>query len=85
MDEIICWLTGHAPEKLAAVIRANTDFETFFAEAPTLNANAGKITGVVCGVRVEEVEDPLMRKIRCLDKPVDELARARSMEKILRA
>ena len=84
VDEIICWLTGYSPRALAAQIEQRTDFETFFNEAPALHPNAGKITGVVCGVRIEEIEDPLMRKIRCLDKLVDELARGRPMEKILR-
>jgi hypothetical protein len=85
LDQIICWLTGYSPDALAEQIERKTDFETFFAQAPALNPNAGKITGVVCGVRVEEVEDPLMRKIRYLDKLVDELAKGRPMEKILRS
>ena len=84
VDEVICWLTGYTPQALAAQIRQRKDFETFFGEAPSFNANAGKITGVVCGVRVEQIEDPLMRKIRYLDKLVDELAKGRPMEKILR-
>jgi hypothetical protein len=84
VDEVIRWLTGYTPEALAEQIERKTDFETFFAEAPALHPNVGKITGVVCGVRVEEVEDPLMRKIRYLDKLVDELAKGRPMEKILR-
>lgn len=84
VDQVICWLTGYSPEALAQQLERRTDFATFFAEAPALNPNAGKITGVVCGVRVEAIEDPLMRKIRYLDKLVDELARGRPMEKILR-
>lgn len=84
VDQVIQWLTGYGPEALAAQLDARTDFETFFAEAPALNPNAARITGVVCGVRVEEVEDPLMRNIRYLDKLVDELAKGRPMEKILR-
>lgn len=84
LDEVLCWLTGHTPRSLAATIASKADLETFFREAPALNANVGKITGVVCGVRVEEVADPLMQKIRYMDKLVDELAKGRSMEKILR-
>ena len=84
VDEVICWLTGYSPHTLAAQIKRKTDFETFFSEAPALHPNAAKITGVVCGVRIEEIEDPLMRKIRYLDKLVDELAKGRPMEKILR-
>jgi hypothetical protein len=84
VDEVICWLTGYTPGALAQLIDRRTDFETFFGEAPALHPNAGKITGVICGVRIEEIEDPLMRNIRHLDKLVDELARGRPMEKILR-
>ena len=84
VDQVIRWLTGYSPEALAEQIARRSDFQTFFGEAPALHPNAGKITGVVCGVRVEEVEDPLMRKIRWLDKLVDELAKGRPMEKILR-
>ena len=84
VDEVICWLTGYSPRALAEQIERETDFETFFTEAPALHANASKITGVVCGVRVEELEDPLMRNIRYLDKLVDELAKGRPMDKILR-
>ena len=84
VDEVICWLTGYTPGALAAQIEAKKDFEAFFAEAPALHANATKITGVICGVRIEELEDPLMRRIRYLDKLVDELAKGRPMEKILR-
>lgn len=85
VDEIICWLTGYSAEALASQLERKHDFETFFDEAPALHPNVTKITGVVCGVRVEEVEDPLMRRIRYLDKLVDELAKGRPMEKILRA
>ena len=84
LDEVICWLTGYSPTALAKQIEQRKDFETFFAEAPALHPNVSKITGVVCGVRIEEIEDPLMRKIRYLDKLVDELAKGRPMEKILR-
>jgi hypothetical protein len=84
VDEVICWLTGYSPKKLADQIKKKADFETFFHEAPALHPNAGKITGVVCGVRVEEIDDPLMQKIRYLDKLVDELAKGRPMAKILR-
>ena len=84
VDEVICWLTGYTPQALAAQIKQRKDFETFFSEAPSLHPSASKITGVICGVRIEEIEDPLMRKIRYLDKLVDELAKGRPMEKILR-
>lgn len=84
LHEVICWLTGYTPAALAEQIERRTDFETFFAEAPGLNPNASRITGVICGVRIEEIGDPLMRRIRYLDKLVDELARGRPMEKILR-
>lgn len=84
VDEIICWLTGYDGNGLTTVLEEQTDFETFFAEAPKLNPDRDLIRGVVCGVRVEEVEDPLMREIRYLDKLIDELARGKAMEKILR-
>jgi len=84
LDEVISWLTGYSPKALAEQIERRTDFETFFDEAPALHPNAVKITGVICGVRIEEIEDPLMRKIRYLDKLVDELAKGRPMDKILR-
>ena len=84
LDEVICWLTGYSPQALATLIKQRKDFETFFSEAPSLHPNARKITGVICGVRIEEIEDPLMRKIRYLDKLVDELAKGKPMEKILR-
>ena len=85
VDRVICWLTGYSPEALAEQIELKKDFETFFSEAPALNPNAGKITGVICGVRIEEIEDPLMRNIRYLDKLVDELVKGRPMERILRS
>lgn len=84
VDEIIFWLTGYDDETLQRHIDDKTDFETFFAAAPELNPNVSKITGVICGYRVEEIEDELMQKIRYLDKLIDELARGKSMEKILR-
>lgn len=84
VDEIITWLTGYSPEALQAELDAKTDFETFFAKAPALNPAREKITGVICGIRVEEIEDPLMRELRYLDKLIDELARGKKMEKILR-
>ena len=84
VDEVICWLTGYSPQALALHIKQKTDFETFFNEAPSLHPNASKITGVVCGVRIEEIENPLMQKIRYMDKLVDELAKGRPMDKIPR-
>ncbi|MEA3009097.1 MAG: hypothetical protein QOJ91_789 [Sphingomonadales bacterium] len=84
VDEIIAWLTGYGAEALAAELDAGTDFETFFARAPRMSPARASITGTVCGVRVEDVEEPLMREIRYLDKLVDELARGKKMEKILR-
>jgi hypothetical protein len=84
VDEVICWLTGYTPTTLAQQIDRKKDLETFFSEAPALHPNASKITGVICGVRIEEIEDPLMRKVRYMDKLVDELAKGRPMEKILR-
>ncbi len=85
VDTVICWLTGYDEDGLQTQIDKGVDFETFFAAAPQINPNAHKIKGVVCGVRVEEIADPLMQKIRCLDKLVDELAKGKSMEKILRS
>ena len=84
VDEIIFWLTGYNKKTLQQHIDKKTDFETFFAQAPQLNPNVSKITGVICGYRVEEIEDKLMQKIRYLDKLVDELAKGRTLEKILR-
>ncbi len=81
---IIKWLTGYDEKALSKILQDGTDFETFFKEAPRLNPNVSKITGVICGYRVEEIEDKLMQKIRYLDKLVDELARGKAMEKILR-
>lgn len=84
VDAIIFWLTGYNEQTLQQQIDRNSDFETFFAQAPNLNSNVSKITGVICGYRVEEIEDELMQKIRYLDKLVDELAKGKAMEKILR-
>ena len=85
VDEIIRWLTGYTPNRLQSQLDRETDFETFFAKAPRMNPNRELITGVVCGVRVEDVEEPTMREIRYLDKLVDELAKGKAMEKILRS
>jgi len=84
VDNIICWLTGYTHKMLQQQIDHKTDFESFFAEAPQINPNVSKITGVICGYRVEEIEDKLMQKIRYLDKLIDELAKGKTMEKILR-
>jgi hypothetical protein len=84
VDQIISWLTGYGETALRAQLEKKTDFETFFAQAPQLNPARTAITGVVCGVRVEEVEEPTMREIRYLDKLIDELARGKAMDKILR-
>ena len=84
VDQIICWLTGYDQAGLKQQIELENDFETFFAQAPAIHPNSPLIKGVVCGVRVEEVDDPLMQKIRYLDKLIDELAKGKSMEKILR-
>ncbi|MCB0048506.1 MAG: DUF2200 domain-containing protein, partial [Caldilinea sp.] len=85
VDRIICWLTGYSQAELEQQIERGTDFETFFSQAPEIHPNSSLIKGVVCGVRVEEIEDPVMQKIRYLDKLVDELAKGKAMEKILRA
>jgi len=85
VDEVIRWLTGYDQAGLQRQIDQGADFRTFFAEAPAIHPNAALIQGVICGVRVEEIEDPLMQKIRYMDKLVDELAKGRKMEKILRA
>ena len=85
VDEVVCWLTGYDQSGLESVLANETNVETFFAEAPELNPSRSLITGVVCGVRVEDIEDPTMREIRYLDKLVDELAKGKKMEKILRA
>lgn len=84
LHQVIQWLTGYDETTLQKVIDERTDFETFFAQAPLMNPNASKITGVICGHRIEDIEDPLMQKIRYLDKLVDELAKGKAMEKILR-
>ena len=84
VDKILCWLTGYDRAGLRQQIEQESDFETFFAQAPGIHPNSALIKGVVCGVCVEEVEDPLMRKIRYLDKLIDELAKGKAMEKILR-
>ena len=83
VDAIICWLTGYTLPALQQQIDQKSDFETFFAQAPQINPNVSKITGVICGYRVEDIEDPLMQQIRYLDKLVDELAKGKPMEKIL--
>lgn len=84
VDKIILWLTGYDEEGLRDQIHNNVDLESFFNNAPNINPNASLITGVICGYRVEEIEDPLMQKIRWLDKLIDELAKGKSMDKILR-
>ena len=84
VDEVICWLTGYTKKSLQKQVDAKVDFETFFAQAAQLNPNASKITGVICGYRVEEIEDKLVQKARYMDKLIDELAKGRAMEKILR-
>ncbi len=84
VDQIICWLTGYDQAGLKKQIEEGNDFETFFAQAPRLHPNSALIKGVVCGIRVEDIEDPLMQKIRYLDKLIDELAKGKAMEKILR-
>ena len=84
VNEIICWLTGYSQEELESQLEKQTDFETFFAEAPKLNPARALIKGVVCGVRVEDIEEPTMQEIRYLDKLIDELAKGKAMDKILR-
>lgn len=84
VDEIICWLTEYSAEQLAAQLEAKTNFEDFFAQAPALNPARTLVTGVICGVRIEAIEDPLMREVRYLDKMIDELAKGRPMGRILR-
>jgi len=84
VDTIICWLTGYNQEQLQQILDNKTTFETFFEDAPQLNENVTKIIGVICGYRIEEIENKLMQKIRYLDKLIDELAKGRTMEKILR-
>lgn len=85
VDEVIRWMTGYSQKKLESQLQKQTDVEAFFAEAPELNPLRSLIKGVICGVRIEEIEDPLMREVRYLDKLIDELAKGRPMEKILRA
>jgi len=85
VDTVICWLTGYDNTGLQRQIESKVDLETFFANAPKINPNAEKIKGVICGVRVEDIEDPLMKKIRWLDKLVDEVAKGKAMEKVLRS
>lgn len=84
VDEVTCWLTGYSREQLAQQISGNVSYRQFFADAPQMNPNCALIKGVICGIRVESIEDPLMQKIRWLDKLVDELAKGKSMDKILR-
>ncbi len=84
LDQVVRWLTGYSQKQLEQQIERGASLETFFAEAPALHPNSALIRGVVCGIRVEDVEEPLMRKIRCMDKLVDELAKGKAMEKILR-
>ena len=84
VDEIIRWLTGYSQKKFEAQLKKQTDFETFFAEAPKMNPSRALIKGVVCGIRVEDIEEPLMKEIRYLDKLIDELAKGKAMDKILR-
>ena len=84
VDEVVLWLTGYSRKELDAQLEKKTDFETFFAEAPRLNPSRSLIKGVVCGVRVEDIEEPTMREIRYLDKLIDELAKGKAMEKVLR-
>ncbi len=85
VDEIIRWLTGYDEKGLQEQIETGSDMKKFFGDAPCIHANSALIKGVVCGVRVEEIEDPVVRKVRCMDKLIDELARGKAMEKILRA
>ncbi len=84
VDEVIRWLTGYSQKALDATLAKRTDFETFFADAPRLNPSRTLIKGTICGVRIEDIEDPLMRELRYLDKLVDELAKGKAMEKVLR-
>src|SRR3546814_5978531 len=84
VDQVICWLTGYSKAVLQQQIKKESDFQTFFAEAPEIHPNSSLIKGVVCGVRVEEIEDPLVRKARYMDKLIDELAKGKALEKIMR-
>lgn len=85
VDQVICWLTGYDDQQLAQTIQDEIDLETFFAQAPAMNPNASLITGVICGHKVQDIEDPLMKQIRQMDKLVDEVARGKKMESILRS
>ncbi len=84
VDTIICWLTGYSPEQLSHHTAVKIDFQTFFDQAPAVHPNSSQIRGVVCGIRVEDIQDPITQKIRYLDKLIDELAKGKSMDKILR-
>lgn len=84
VNEIVCWLTGHSVETLGDELAKNTSFEDFFADAPRMNPARSSIKGMICGVRVEEIQEPIMREIRYLDKLIDELAKGKAMQKILR-
>jgi len=84
VDEIICWLTGYSKKELENILSGDMNFETFFEQAPQINPNASKITGVICGIRVEDIEDDIVQKARYLDKLIDELAKGKAIEKILR-
>jgi hypothetical protein len=84
VDQVICWLTGYGKKELETQLKKRTDFETFFSEAPKINPSRALIKGVVCGVRVEDIKEPTMREIRYLDKLIDELARGKAMDKVLR-
>lgn len=85
VDQVICWLTGYSQDELRGLLEGQADLEAFFAQAPKLNPSRRLITGMICGVRVEEIEDPLMQEIRYMDKLIDELAHGKAMEKILRS
>lgn len=85
VDEIITWLTGYSKEEISNILERDLDYEEFFDQAPNLNSDVDKITGVVCGIRVEDIEDPLVQKVRWLDKLIDELAKGKKMEKILKS
>lgn len=85
VDEIITWLTGYSKEEISNILERDLDYEEFFDQAPNLNSDVDKITGVVCGIRVEDIEDPLVQKVRWLDKLIDELAKGKKMEMILRS
>ena len=84
VDQVICWLTGYSQTGLEQQVKRESDFEAFFAEAPGIHPNSSLITGVVCGVRVEEIQDPLVQKVRFLDKLIDELAKGKALEKVMR-